>query len=523
MKHFAQVESSLKGGCDVRLGRHSVVVGDNGAGKSTIVQALQLATTGAVSDMEGRENVKLHTSLARLFSTSDRFARAVLSDGTTFEWSMEDGNKEGALKKPKHDAPMTVRWPLQDLSAVLKGDATTVSAWLENRVVGSLTAEELLSVVPPGMRDHVQDFIQYERKLDFIALAKKAKSEARKLRMAATKSDSTIESMLEGVAPPMLEVTRKKLESDLAALGEPTEGVTQERYDEIKGEIVKLAEAYVQVAEHIADLSDAEPGMISAVKKLEHYIELCDIHARELSGQDCWVCGQGTAEDILTQRVELQSTYESLVAASKGFSKRKEFETQAEILQNAMQEKVDYLKSLKIVNREDQDRRSQIVARMTQDAANRRTWENAEANRLQNEQSRARADILTLVAKTLEKAGKRVLSDKKSAFEEAVSAFLPAGETLGVDLDSGRLGLIREGKLHTALSGAEWSRVLLALAVSQEGDSNLPCVMVPEDRAWDGGTLSKVMESLSGAPCQIIIMSTVAPETPVEGWSLVEV
>ena len=134
---------------------------------------------------------------------------------------------------------------------------------------------------------------------------------------------------------------------------------------------------------------------------------------------------------------------------------------------------------------------------------------------------RAKADRISLVGKELAKAGKRLLNKQQSEFEAAVSAYLPGEETLGVDLSASRLGLVREDGLHSALSGAEESRVLLALASAQE-DGSTPSVLIPQDRGWDPATLTRVMQALSQSTAQIIIMSTVEPE-PVEGWSLVHV
>jgi hypothetical protein len=133
--------------------------------------------------------------------------------------------------------------------------------------------------------------------------------------------------------------------------------------------------------------------------------------------------------------------------------------------------------------------------------------------------SRAHADRLSLVAKELKKAGQAFLDKKKTDFIERVSSFLPEGEAFDVDLGSARMGFDRDGQLHSALSGAEESRMLLALASSQE-DGSTPCVLIPKDRGWDRDTLGHVMAALADSPVQVVIMSTVEPD-PVEGWTLV--
>ena len=143
-------------------------------------------------------------------------------------------------------------------------------------------------------------------------------------------------------------------------------------------------------------------------------------------------------------------------------------------------------------------------------------WTNAFASKRELFELRAKADAYANAAKALETTGKEVIARCKVKFEQEVTAFLPAGEAFEADLDSARFGLRRDNQIHSALSGAEWTRVLLALAASRVKDSTL-CVLAPEDRAWSGRQLTQVMLALATAPTQIILMSTVKPD-PTPGW-----
>jgi len=120
--------------------------------------------------------------------------------------------------------------------------------------------------------------------------------------------------------------------------------------------------------------------------------------------------------------------------------------------------------------------------------------------------------------------------DGCSQFVMAVNEFLPEGDEFDLVLQSGSrevcaFGFRRDGVLHTALSGAEWARLTLALgaATLPTGD-NVLAVLTPEERAYDGKTLSSVMRALSEAPGQVLITSPVKPRgrTP-KGWTVIDV
>ena len=94
---------------------------------------------------------------------------------------------------------------------------------------------------------------------------------------------------------------------------------------------------------------------------------------------------------------------------------------------------------------------------------------------------------LSLVEELVEKA--------VSTFTARVQRYLPADDRFGLKLtrNAVRYGLVRnEGgtdRLYTALSGAEWARVSLALAAVCTPEDAEITVLVPEDRAWDPKTL----------------------------------
>jgi hypothetical protein len=442
----------------------------------------------------------------------------ILDDNTTFSWSMERGKKAGSYKRPVEFRPMDVRWPVQEITAVLAGDATSVSSWLEEQVTGGSIKDDLLRKMPPDLREEADRYITKKNKTDFLLLAKDAKQEAKNLRSASTRKENTIDKLVEGVAPPLLDADREALQARLQELNMVRGGATQEDYDELKAEVNTFVDAYLAKVTELnaipVDLKAAE-----AAGKLGHAVSYAQGHIAMFGEEDCWVCGEGSHAQIVEQLTILQSAQAQLEETTKGFAARAKLEVEVERLKNQMEAKAEELKAMVVVE-DHSDERDEIIGKLAADDAARKTWGNAEAQRKEIELDRAKADKLSRVGKALETAGKELLEERKAAFENKVSSFLPDGEEIGVDLDTGRIGLTRSGELHSALSGAEWSRVLLALA-SAQASSSTPCVLVPEDRAWDRDTLGRVMASLAASPFQVIIMSTVKPD-PVEGWSLVD-
>lgn len=520
MIFIQHVKSTLKKGCDVPLGPKTVIVGDNGAGKSTIVQSAELATRGTVSDFEGRDQVKLHTSLARLFPTDTMMAEATLSNGTMCSWKME-AKKKGGYTRPDSKMPVTVRWPLQELHEVLTGSEDKVAGWLEAVVVGDLTETDILRPLPPEVRDDVRELMKSGPR-DFMKLSKLAKDKARTLKAGATRTEKTVASMMQGVAPPMLPEERDKLQAELEAL-QPAPGcVTQEQYDALEAAIQDLVASYTDREQKLAAIPPVDPQIRAAIQKVGVARSLIQQHVATFGAeQSCWVCGS-TNTVPNSQAVAYDETAQALAPQLATAGERDRLVQALSSIEQQLRQKVGEKNAVVGIAQDNRAERDAILAKLAADDANQRSWRNAKAQRAEVDQDRQRAARLTSAHKALAKAGKDLLESKKDAFTRAVNAYLPDDDVLGIDLDAGRVGLVRDGELHSALSGAEWTRVLLALSAFWTAGSSTPCVLVPEDRAWDRDTLTSVMRALERAPVQVILMATVQPEH-VDGWTIVNV
>lgn len=520
MLYIEKVEGTLKQGVYAKLGPKTVIYGPNGAGKSSIIQAAELATCGHVSDVEGREQVKQSHAVGRLFpADEDLFVEAVLSDGTKFRWSMER-NKEDGYKRPEHDAPRHVAWPVQDLKAMLTGDAASVQTWLEAQVVGPVTEEDVLRAVSPAVHDIVKSIIRKLRKHDMLAIAKEAKSKARSMRMDATKAETTVEQVMQGLATPLMQAEREGLEAQLAHMTGAIGGdrVTGTQKAAMDAEVERLRQGLAQVTAARAALVLPPPTALQAAVTVNTALDLLRSHAKDLGLDVCWTCGN-TAPDFKAHVEKLTATESALKEAVAVVKQQYAYDAQIEAATQVLK-RAEAQAAAAVVVPDTTTERDPIVRKLAADDNARRAWANVASQRQQIDMQRIQADQLTLAAKALEKAGKDMVEARKSAFEAEVTRYLPSGDVFGVDLDSARVGLVRDGQLHSALSGAEWTRVLLALAASRSGGST-PSVLAPEDRAWDRDTLHAVMSALSAAEVQIVLMATVKPE-PVDGWTVID-
>ncbi len=86
------------------------------------------------------------------------------------------------------------------------------------------------------------------------------------------------------------------------------------------------------------------------------------------------------------------------------------------------------------------------------------------------------------------------------------------------------MGFVRSGGfLHTALSGAEWARLTLAIACAASENTPGLRVFTPEERAFDPATLRDVMVALAEAPGQVLITSPIKHKGRLpKGWTVID-
>jgi len=109
------------------LSPHIFLWGPNGSGKTAIINAVELALTGEVRDIGGREKARSNTILADLMGPGEDtlFAVVQLNDGRKASWVMEPG------KRPVH-TPLEgkVYFPMPEVLNALKGSKAVTARFL---------------------------------------------------------------------------------------------------------------------------------------------------------------------------------------------------------------------------------------------------------------------------------------------------------------------------------------------------------------------------------------------------------
>jgi hypothetical protein len=524
MIYAKKVKSPLKGGVDVELGPKTVLFGKNGAGKTAILQALKLGTRGYVDDQEGKAGVSATASIARLFPPdTDLTVSVEMSDGTEFSWDAKPRGK--GFTKPKatsKERPYKVEFPFHTVKALLSGDDKKIRAWLEHRTGNSLSTADLLKMLPPTQQDAAKAALKRFDERSPVELATALKAEARNLRAAATRTEKTIDGLVVGIPLPLsgAEVREKEERRDSLWSQAHAPGLmSPENHTALRGTIGELAEALEAVKAQINELPEPQEGEEETHRVAAQGHALAKEHLSYLGRDICYVC--------LRKDADVQGAFDRWAEVLSGLQaagSRKRLQDQydrglAEVTRLAAQ----YKAATVVDSAPVMEEHSALVAQLTTHKANKRIWQQAEGLRKEVASSRATADTCTSLARTWEKEGKELLLQRKKTFEDSVSKWLPEGEVFVVDLDAGRVGLKRGDVAHTSLSGAELSRVLLAVLSAEESEGSTPSILEPEDRGWDPDTLSDVMTALTDSPDQVILMSTVLPARSPEGWRVIEV
>ena len=527
MEYIRQVKSNIKGGVDRELGLHTVLVGPNGSGKSSVVQAIQLAADGAIRDGEGRDSIKDFAAIARFFPSGERalFSTLILSNDNRRHWEVKRSGKSWKSGKPEAD--FEVIFPFEEVKSVLAKSDKEVRAWLSAHILGEMTLDTVCAVLTDQQAELVRRLVREEHcEIDWNVLSTAAKKKATALRRRATIKEKTVDQLTEGVSTPLSPAEKQ-------ALGSRSEEIatllsqSHERKQSEKEQLARtLEEQRVQLANARAEMETcgSEGGMSADEFKLITGLrEILIAHITHFGTENCMVCRNTDIEEALTKQVKiveegvLAGKTQQRLSYLRGLEARLA-ERLAELQAAYDSFVVTDLSELRIELRQIQDK-------LAGDVASRRAWDNVKVINTEVYQMRSEADSLTAAAGTLAKVGLKRLKAGMEGMVSEVSSWLPEGVRLGVDLDAGRLGFLREsGSLHTGLPGGEWTTMVMALGcyvMSKSGPYGVP-VLTPDDRGWDPDTLSRVMEAVQSYSGQVIIMSTVAPSTPPDGWTIVQ-
>jgi len=576
----ASVTSNIKGQeRSVDLSRRTLLLGPNGSGKSAVVNAVELALTGTVSDIAGRASV---TKTADLLSLAPGrkgtlYSNVELSDGSILSWKAE--GSEGRAKAPERTSTHPFGFweatilPLRDVREALLGSPDTARRFiLTYAVPGQSIAEcdtgmtdaEIAKLFPADLRERYEGLAaacEYVNPIErLLSIQKQCGSEKRRCGTETKGAEKLAGQLGEGdTMPPS--------EAELAAARERVEEAAQNyTLGVAAAHNAGSAQQRERLGQEIADLYakkkelEAYAGTIPPVPELERKAQdehrkvklaLSELLAFQatIGADDCLVCGTEVGIERLRMRhaevtSRLQASINAEVAHVEAERKAQEvaqlhLRAQARIDQIAY-EITDRVKAAGELPEDDGSEADtealhtlNMAAIHAREALSDMQTKHAIWERVQRARDQVRElEGESIAWKALEKeCGKvvRGLVDKSlAAFIEKVQGFLPASDEFCIQMRDGsrdvfRIGLVHDGELHTALSGAEWARVTAAVAGACIPEGAPLAVVIPEDRAWDGATLAATMRAFSKLPAQVIIASTTKPKGKApKGWTVVE-
>jgi hypothetical protein len=149
--YITHIKTNAKVGADTELGPKTIIVGRNGSGKSTIINAVELALTSRASDIAGRTDVAREADVMALAPAGENlFAEASFDNGQHASYIVEGSTakaKKAVVNRPdaaKHDEVL----PIRTLKEAVLGSAQTARKYLLSKVAGDVTREYVAELMP---------------------------------------------------------------------------------------------------------------------------------------------------------------------------------------------------------------------------------------------------------------------------------------------------------------------------------------------------------------------------------------
>ena len=546
--NITKVRSNVKAGCDTTIGPKTLIVGPNGSGKSTIVNAIELALTSRVGDIAGRTDIAREADVLQL---APKGATAVVAEVEFDNGIAAFYRAEGSTAKAKkHTAkrPESIQHedvlPIRTLKEALLGSPTTARKFLIAKVCGDVTRKDIENLLPEVVRetwraasstvpesipapDALVEVLEYAGKQQRDATSKaKTQREAGKLVGGGRMSPP---SEAEVSAAKKARDTAKSIEQSaaIAANQEASIKSKKDAVEALKSEVQKAREAVETNRKAFEDLG--KPVVVDP--RIDSVLTVMQMSAQE---GVCYVCeGQAptkefvesVSKDVAEHRSKNAKHDAADHALQNAVLQLSNLENNLEASEASLKELADsqytgpsFEEAQAASDKAEDDLQNLRGAR---DAWN--SVQKAESVALDCERQAAEWKALK---EACEAAVGGVLDRARESFVAKVQKNLPSTDTFSLNLRDGdrevvQFGLVRDDKLHTALSGAEWARVMAAMAEACIEDGKYGCI-VPEERAFDEITLFEVLKSLGTSKHQVVITSPVHPVAIPEGWTVIK-
>jgi len=524
MTYLKHITSNLKAanGTDwsVELGPKTLIVGPNASFKTAVLQSAELLLTGACDDVIGRKEVKTGELLLMMTGSERLEISGKLEDGRSV--GFQAFKEEGKVKKPLRVGPKGML-PIRGVKNALAGSAATTEKAFLQWVGQGVDLDTVLDALPERFHAKYLDLNEALGRNKtpvetLLAVQEYITKQKRDFASKAKAQGSLVEGLQDKLGQDPVsdeQITEAEAAVQLLAGQQAVSGVTQEVHDSAEEELGHVEEellhidAALKVASMNLEAGFYEAALLTLQKVLSDGLDQCPTCSSMVGAEHLKTC-ESFYQDQLAQQTTARGQQTQLLAQLKDLN-----------MQKAM---------LQQTLRQPLEQPGTSAEEMTQASVNladlqlrKSRWGDMITQKRQLEHYQGEVETYKLMEKALKTAISALMSAASSDFADLVSKFLPKEWALDVDLKRFRVGIRRNGLVHVALSGAEWATVTAAIAAAASVGEEL-AVLIPEDRAWDGVTLAKVMRALGKFKGQILMASTTRPKgKKPAGWTVINI
>ena len=546
----------------VELGQHTLLVGTNTSHKSSVIQAVELALSGSADDIVGRNGVK-DPGLLLSLCPQDKLkpgekkltAVATLSNDDRPHLRLE--SKGGVTKRPSHTGPgnhvLVHRAVKEALSGAVDSRRKTFLGWIG----GSVSREDMFALIPSNLHSRFADLFDHMGKdknnIDtLISINNYAAKQSRDLAKQRKGAETVLEGILNvDTGTPPTEDDISRLEQTVEAARHTLEQAAACAHgmpEPVRQHEMAMCEEQLKLSQEIIDRKTAEiedlkskaavvpayikSGFDSLVWAVGEGVEQCPTCSSQVGAAHVLTCRDFFGDQL--RQIEQSNT--AIVSVIQGLEQ--------DLVQatNQYQEQMNHLTTVANTPSRTDAGISMEDARAQLDAASlalnntmilKSKWDQVIESKELVDNLNGEIEEYKRLKRVCDKTMAEILRLQSDYFVSVVQSHLPDDWEFHIMLydeqkekDTFSMGLIRNDELHEALSGAEWATVTtaIAMAVAQINlGKDEPAVLIPEDRAWDGKTLSSVMRSFRSFNGQVIMASTIRPtgRAPA-GWTIVD-